>query len=93
MGKQNDNVKNQHGGKRPGSGAKKKSSTKVISVRVLVEDYEVLKAKINEVVKDHYIIPKDFLPIEFKSNVVDGVLQSITITHKGGTGYTSMPKE
>jgi len=53
MGKQNDNVKNQHGGKRPGAGQPKKAPTKVISVRVLVDDYDVLKGKINEVVKEY----------------------------------------
>jgi len=53
MGKQNDNVKNQHGGKRPGSGAKKKSPTKVISVRVLIDDYDVLKGMINQTVKNY----------------------------------------
>ena len=47
------NNTSKHGGKRPGAGQPKKAPTKVISVRVLVEDYDVLKVKINEVVKDY----------------------------------------
>jgi hypothetical protein len=52
MGKQNDNVKNQHGGKRPGSGAKKKAPTKVLSVRVLESKFEEIKSKLAQIIKE-----------------------------------------
>lgn len=84
-------AKPQHGGKRPGAGQPKKAPTKVISVRVLVEDYEILKAKINDVVKNHNAPPKDFLPIKFEVNKDGDVIKGITITHNDGTSYNSMP--